>query len=261
MRIAAPLVLKTAAKPSQFIFLNIFPLTADKGSDWKTALERGKRITKVLIADSQLLFRRGLRALISGEPDLEVVGDAADIAETLLKAQQLTPDVLVLDLILLQGENQTAITALRQIKAQAGLLFLTNQDGDVELELAIAAGAQGYMLKNSTPAHLLAGIRQVVIANEQNSGMVSKIVPDLQALAAKSQAYARGPVLTAREQEVVRLLAEGHTVRETAAELSLSVKTIEAHKLNLMRKLDIHNRASLVEYAVRNGIVPVPVAC
>ena len=224
-------------------------------------MERGKRITKILIADSQLLFRRGLRALISAEPDLEIVGDAADIAETLLKTQQLGPDVLVLDLSLLQGDNQSAITALRQIKGDAGLLFLTNQDGSAELQLAIAAGAQGYMLKNSTPAHLVAGIRQVVIANEQNPGMISKIVPDLQALAAKSQAYARGPVLTAREQEVVRLLAEGQTVREVAIELSLSIKTIEAHKLNLMRKLDIHNRASLVEYAVRSGIVPVPVAC
>jgi DNA-binding NarL/FixJ family response regulator len=227
----------------------------------KTALERRKRITKVLIADSQLLFRRGLRALISGEPDLEVAGDAADMAETLLKTQQLFPDVLVVDLSLLQADDQAAITALRQVKADAGLLFLTNQDGSAELELAIAAGAQGYMLKNSTPAQLLAGIRQVVTANEQNSGMVSKIVPDLHALAATSQAYARGPVLTAREQEVVRLLAEGHTVREVAIELSLSAKTVEAHKLNLMRKLDIHNRASLVEYAVRSGIVPVPVAC
>ena len=208
-----------------------------------------------------MLFRRGLRALISAEPDLEIVGDAADIAETLLKTQQLAPDVLVLDLSLLQGDNQSAITALRQIKGDAGLLFLTNQDGSAELQLAIAAGAQGYMLKNSTPAHLVAGIRQVVIANEHNPGMISKIVPDLQALAAKSQAYARGPILTAREQEVVRLLAEGQTVREVAIELSLSIKTIEAHKLNLMRKLDIHNRASLVEYAVRSGIVPVPVAC
>lgn len=224
-------------------------------------MERRKRITKVLIADSQLLFRRGLRALISGEPDLEVVGDAADIAEILLKTQQLFPDVLVIDLSLIQADNQTATTALRQVKADAGLLFLTDQDGSAELELAIAAGAQGYMLKNSTPAQLLAGIRQVVTANEQNSGMVSKIVPDLQALAATNQAYARGPVLTAREQEVVRLLAEGHTVREVAIELSLSTKTVEAHKLNLMRKLDIHNRASLVEYAVRSGIVPVPVAC
>lgn len=223
-------------------------------------MERGKRITKILIAGNQLLFRRGLRALISAEADLEVVGDAADFTETLLKAQQLSPEVLVLDLDLIQSGDQTSLTALRQAKGSAGLLFLTNRDGSAELELAIAAGAQGYMLKNSTPAQLVAGIRQVIAADDQNSGIISRLVPDLQALAARSQAYAKGPVLTAREQEVVRLLAEGNTVREVASELALSAKTVEAHKLNLMRKLDIHSRASLIEYAVRSGIAPAPVA-
>ncbi len=223
-------------------------------------MERGKRQTKVLIADNQFLFRRGLRTLLSAEPDLELVAEAADLAETLLKTQQLSPDILVMDLGLIQADDQTALLALRQTKANAGLLFLTNQDTPEQLELAIGAGAQGYMLKNSTAAQLLAGIRQVITADDQTPGTLSRIVPDLQALAASSQVYARGPVLTLREQEVVRLLAEGHTVREVASVLLLSSKTVEAHKLNLMRKLDIHNRATLVEYAVRNGFVPTSVA-
>jgi len=197
--------------------------------------------------------------LLSAEPDFELVGEASDLAELLLKTQQLSPDVVVMDLNLIPADDQTALLAIRQTKAQAGLLFLTRQDSPEQLELAIAAGAQGYMLKNSTPPQLLAGIRQIASADDA-AGTLSRIVPDLQALAASSQAYVRGPVLTAREQEVVRLLAEGHTVREVASELLLSVKTVEAHKLNLMRKLDIHNRATLVEYAVRNGIVPAPVA-
>jgi DNA-binding NarL/FixJ family response regulator len=157
-------------------------------------------------------------------------------------------------------QDPSALVALRQTKAHAGLLFLTNEDSPELLELAITAGAQGYMLKNSTGSQLVAGIRQVVTADDQVMGTLSRIVPDLQALAASNQPYIRGPILTAREQEVVRLLAEGHTVREVASELLLSVKTVEAHKLNLMRKLDIHNRATLVDYAVRNGIVPAPVA-
>jgi DNA-binding NarL/FixJ family response regulator len=223
-------------------------------------LERGKQHTKVLIADNQLLFRRGLRTLLSTESDLEVIGEAADLAETLLKTQQLSPDVLVMDLALIQMHESSALVALRQTKAHAGLLFLTNEDSPELLELAITAGAQGYMLKNSTASQLVAGIRQVVTADDQTMGTLSRIVPDLQALAASNPPYSRGPVLTAREQEVVRLLAEGHTVREVASELLLSVKTVEAHKLNLMRKLDIHNRATLVDYAVRNGIVPAPVA-
>lgn len=223
-------------------------------------MERGKRHTKVLIADNQLLFRRGLRTLLSAEPDLEVIGEASDWAESLLKTQQLSPDVLVMDLNLIQMQDPSALVALRQTKAHAGLLFLTNEDSPELLELAITAGAQGYMLKNSTASQLVAGIRQVVTADDQTMGTLSRIVPDLQALAASNQPYIRGPILTAREQEVVRLLAEGHTVREVASELLLSVKTVEAHKLNLMRKLDIHNRATLVDYAVRNGIVPAPVA-
>jgi len=223
-------------------------------------LEHGKQIIKVLIAANQLLFRRGLRALVAAEADLEVTGEAVNIAETLQRTRELSPDVLVLDLDLIQGCDQSSLMALRQAKGSAALLCLGDQDGPAKLELAINAGAQAYMFKNSIPSHLLAGIRQVSV-EDQNAGIISRIVPDLQALAATSRVYARGPVLTAREQEVVRLLAEGRTVREVASELALSVKTIEAHKLNLMRKLDIHSRASLIEYAVRNGIVPVPATC
>jgi DNA-binding NarL/FixJ family response regulator len=105
----------------------------------------------------------------------------------------------------------------------------------------------------------LAGIRQIAISDDHNPRSLSRLVPDLQALALNNKS-ARASVLTLREQEVMRLLAEGRTVREVASELSLSIKTIEAHKLNLMRKLDIHNRSSLVEYAIRAGLIqPQPV--
>ena len=116
------------------------------------------------------------------------------------------------------------------------------------------------MLKDSTPAQILAGVRQVARgADNCDPSGLSPLIPDLQALAKSNEGYARGTVLTAREQEVMKLLAEGRTVREVAAELSLSIKTIEAHKLNLMRKLDIHNRATLVEYALDHGMIPTPV--
>jgi DNA-binding NarL/FixJ family response regulator len=152
--------------------------------------------------------------------------------------------------------------AIRQIDSSTGVLFLTQEDSPEQLELAIAAGARGYMLKNSEPRQLLAGIRQIATSDDQNPRSLSRLVPDLQALALNNK-HTRASILTLREQEVMRLLAEGRTVREVASELSLSIKTIEAHKLNLMRKLDIHNRTSLVEYAVRAGLIPsqpVPVA-
>ena len=110
------------------------------------------------------------------------------------------------------------------------------------------------MLKNSAPNQLVAGIRQVAQQDDQNNRGLSLFTADLKALA-ESNTFPRASVLTMREQEVMRLLAEGRTVREVAAELSLSIKTIEAHKLNLMRKLDIHNRASLIECAARMGLL------
>lgn len=222
-------------------------------------MTRGKRTHKILLADDHLLFRRGLRTLLSAESDLDVVGEASDVAEALATARQVLPNVLVMDLGLLCAEDEQGPLALRQIDSSTGVLFLTQEDSPEQLELAIAAGARGYMLKNSPPRQLLAGIRQIAISDDHNPRSLSRLVPDLQALALNNKS-ARASVLTLREQEVMRLLAEGRTVREVASELSLSIKTIEAHKLNLMRKLDIHNRSSLVEYAIRAGLIqPQPV--
>jgi len=206
-----------------------------------------------------LLFRRGLRTLLAAESDLEILDEASEIAETLAKMRLLSPDVLLMDLGLLESAGQQAAISIRQARPETAILFLTQEDGPEQLELAIAAGARGYMLKNSTPAQIVAGVRQIAFADDQSPQGLSKIVPDLRALAASNDGYARGVVLTSREQEVMRLLAEGRTVREVATELSLSVKTVEAHKLNLMRKLDIHNRASLVEYAMQRGLVAAQV--
>jgi len=202
-----------------------------------------------------LLFRRGLRTLLSAENDFRVVGEASDAAETLAKVRMTLPDVLVMDLSLIEDAGQQTAFALRHAHPQMAILFLTQTDGAEQLDVAVAAGGRGYMLKNSTPQQLIAGIRQVAFSDDQNNRGLSRIVPDLRALAESNDSYSRVAVLTPREQEVARLLAEGRTVREVSSELALSVKTVEAHKLNLMRKLDIHNRASLVEYAVQKGLV------
>ena len=216
---------------------------------------RGKKTSQILIADGNLLFRRGLRTLLSAESDLQVVEESSDAVDALDKVRALSPDVVVMDIALLEGDGQAAAFAIRQTQPEIALLFVTQTDTPEQLERAVNAGARGYMLKNSSPLQLLAGIRQIAFSEDSNSVGLSKIVPDLRALANSNEGYARGAVLTSREQEVMRLLAEGRTVREVAAELSLSIKTVEAHKLNLMRKLDIHNRASLVEYATQKGLI------
>lgn len=219
-------------------------------------MRRAKRVIRVLIADQHLLFRRGLHALFAAENDLQVAGEASSAAEALLQVRAMQPEVLVMDFGLVESEGQQTAFAIRQAHPSVAILFLVQDDGPAQLEMAIAAGARGYMLKSSTPAQILAAVRQVAISPEnQNPRSLSHIVPDLRALAKSNENYARGAVLTAREQEVMKLLAEGRTVREVASELSLSVKTVEAHKLNLMRKLDIHNRASLIEYAHQKGLI------
>jgi two-component system response regulator NreC len=226
-------------------------------SDWtEIALVRGKRISQILIADRNLLFRRGLRSLLSAESDFRIVDEASDATETLAKVRLTSPDVLVIDLSLIEEAGQQTAFALRHAQPEMAILFLTQTDSAEQLDVAVAAGGRGYMLKNSAPAHLVAGIRQVAFADDQNNRGLSRIVPDLRALSDSNESYSRTTTLTPREQEVARLLAEGRTVREVSSELALSVKTVEAHKLNLMRKLDIHNRASLVEYAVQKGLVP-----
>ncbi|HEX4751198.1 MAG TPA: response regulator transcription factor [Bryobacteraceae bacterium] len=219
------------------------------------SLVRAKRINHIIIADRNLLFRRGLRTLLTAESDFRVIEEASDAAEALAKVRLASPDVLVMDLTLIEDAEKSTAFAMRQCNPQMAILFLTETDNPEQLETAVAAGGRGYMLKNSSPQHLIAGIRQVAFSTEQNERGLSRIVPDLHALAETNANTSRVAALTPREQEVARLLAEGRTVREVSNELSLSVKTVEAHKLNLMRKLDIHNRASLVEYAVQKGLV------
>jgi DNA-binding NarL/FixJ family response regulator len=219
----------------------------------KTTLTRLKKINKVILADGHPLFRRGLMTLLGAEADLEVVAEVASLNEATAVAKLLSPDALVIDIDLLADCDEQTSVVLRQIATATGILFLTDQDSPERLQKAVEAGARGYMLKSSTPPQLIMGIRQIAQSEQSPQGL-SLLTPDLKALAS-SNTYPRPSVLTLREQEVMRLLAEGRTVREVATELSLSIKTIEAHKLNLMRKLDIHNRTSLIEWAVRMGLL------
>ena len=221
---------------------------------------RLKRTSQIFIADGHLLFRRGLRTLLDAESDLQVVGEAAAAVDASAQIAEARPNVLVMDVALLEGAGAQTVFAIRQTNPSLAILFLTQEDGPEQLERAIQAGGRGYMLKNAPAAQLVAGIRQVAFSDDKNAGGLSRIVPDLRALAASNERQTRTSVLTSREQEVMRLLAEGRTVREVAAELSLSIKTVEAHKLNLMRKLDIHNRASLVEYAAQQGWIAAQLA-
>jgi two-component system, NarL family, response regulator NreC len=217
-------------------------------------LTRAKRIHKIMLADGHTLFRRGLKTLLASETDLEIVAEAGNLQEAMAVAKLVAPDAIVMDLALLAQADEASTLELRQLAGSTGLLIFTEEDTPENLDKAMTAGARGYMLKNSASSQLTAGVRRVAQQDDQNGRGLSLFTSDLKALAASNN-FPRPSVLTLREQEVMRLLAEGRTVREVANELSLSIKTIEAHKLNLMRKLDIHNRTSLIECATKMGLL------
>lgn len=211
----------------------------------------------VLVADDQLLFRSGLRTLLAAERDLEVVGEASTLVEVLAKQELVAPDVIVMSTTLLAGASESERGALRDAGEKCGLVLISDPGVDSTPELMAETGAFIAISRTTPAARIITTVRQAAMREEAAPGGMTQTAAGLEALA-----KAHGPktsVLTLREQEVVRLLAEGRTVRETAAELSLSAKTIDAHKLNVMRKLDIHNRESLIQYAISQRIFnPVP---
>ena len=184
-----------------------------------------------------------------------LLDDAVNRDEVIDKVRSENPDVLAITLDLLGTEARELGYFLRKANPELSILVLTASDSPENLQQSIEAGAKGYMLKNSAPAQFVNAFRQLASSSGNGSAELSSTVPDLRALAERTPAAVRPSILTAREQEVVRLLAEGRTVKEVAHELSLSIKTIEAHKLNLMRKLNIHNRSTLIDYSVREGMV------
>jgi two-component system response regulator NreC len=208
-------------------------------------VENSNRL-RIVIADSQHFFRRGLRTVLACEPDFEIVGEAASAEECLAKTEADLPDVLVLEAGLI-GESQRNV--LRGLNPTVALLILCGESSGPDTTTFDDTN----VLKNEPPRQIAAAIRKAA-GRTQASVSPSNTSADLHALAASTSAFAVVPGLTTRENEIVKILAEGHTVREVAEDLGLSIKTVESHKLNVMRKLGIHNRAALIRYAAQHGV-------
>ncbi len=215
---------------------------------------------RCVIADDHEMLRYGVRRLLEDAPDFAVVGEASDASEALKIALEYGPDLLLLD-ISMPGMSSFEAGRLVEEGGVTRVVYLTMHEDQDTVQQALRSGASGYLLKD-TPAPLLLSALRGVYRGEQS------ISPQIQAQL-KDDAFLRTqPVrvplrrskLTLREREVMKLLAEGHTVRKVAAVLGLSVKTVEAHKFNLMRKLDIHNKAQLVTVAIQRKILPLPLA-
>jgi two-component system, NarL family, response regulator NreC len=212
---------------------------------------------RVLLTDDHMLFRQGIRTLISAEADLEVVGEAGNASDAVALAHDLRPDVVLMD-IGMQGMSSFEATRLiRKDRPETKVVFLSMYDDEDYLSECMSMGASGYILKESPAEQLLTAIREVHRGGSYLSPrLLTRLVDDFRTHG--QSGLVRQPrfgTLTKREREILKMLAEGRSVKEIAGGFDLSVKTIEAHKFNLMRKLDIHNKAQLVQYAIQKKII------
>jgi len=211
---------------------------------------------RVLLTDDHTLFRQGIKTLLSAEPGLEVVGEAGDAAEAITKTTELHPDVVLMDVSMPGLSSFEATRQMRRSRPETKVLFLTMYDDEDYLAEGMEAGASGYVLKDSPSDQLVSAISDVHRGgNYLSPRMVSHLVDDFRTRIHSAARLPRFSRLTRRELEVLKFLAEGNSVKDIARTLDLSVKTVEAHKFNLMRKLDIHNKAQLVQYAIQKKII------
>ena len=214
---------------------------------------------RVLLTDDHTLFRQGLRTLLEGEPDIEVAGEAANAADAVALAEQLRPDVVLMDIGMTGMSSFEATRQIRKERPETKILFLSMYDDEDYLAESVEIGASGYILKESPAEQLLSAIREVYRGgNYLSPRLLTRLVDDFRMQSRSPMRQPRFGTLTKREREIMKLLAEGKSVKEIATGYDLSVKTVEAHKFNLMRKLDIHNKAQLVQYAIQKKIIRLP---
>jgi DNA-binding NarL/FixJ family response regulator len=215
--------------------------------------------TRVLLTDDHALFRQGIRTLLSLESDMEVAGEATNASEAVALAHQLRPDIVLMDIGMNGMSSFEATRLIRKDRPETRVIFLSMYDDEDYLAECVEIGGSGYILKESQADQLLTGIREVGQGGSYLSPrLLTRLVDGYRALSRSPIREPRIGSLTKREREVLKLLAEGQSVKEIAGNFDLSVKTIEAHKFNLMRKLDIHNKAQLVQYAIQKKVIRLP---
>jgi len=211
---------------------------------------------KIVIAEDHTILRAGLRALLSGQNGLEVIGEAGDGREAIRKVDTLQPDLLLIDLSM---PKLNGIDAIREIKSQhpeMKIIVLTVHKSDEYIIAALKAGANGYMLKDASQNELFLAIDYVINGKTFLSPSISdKVVDAFLNTDKKDKPAAVLDNLTAREREILKLVAEGNTNKKIAEHLCISLKTVEKHRSNLMQKLDLRNTAALTAYAIAKKMV------
>jgi two-component system, NarL family, response regulator NreC len=215
---------------------------------------------RCVIADDHEMLRYGVRRLLQDAPDFTVVGEAGDAAEALKLVLEHRPDLVLLDIGMPGMSSFEAGRLIEEHCTGTRIVYLTMHEDREYVRQALCSGASGYLLKDTPAPLLLSALREVHRGGPSFSPQIQRKLKDDAILRNQAvQVPLRRSTLTRREREVMKLLAEGHTVKKAAAVLGISLKTVEAHKFNLMRKLDIHNKAQLVTVAIQKKILPLPV--
>jgi two-component system response regulator NreC len=213
------------------------------------------KTVRVLISDNHAIIRAGLRLILQTDGDFEIVGEADSSEESIDLAAQLHPDLIIMDISVPGMGGLSAIPRLREVAPEAKVLILTIHDDEDYFFQALRAGASGYVLKSASGNELLAALHLVTHGGVPvPSRLAPHLLHDFWARA-QDEEVPGFQQLSTREGEVLRLIARGRTNREIAEQLSLSVRTVERHRSSIMNKIGLQNRAELVVYAVRQGLL------
>ena len=208
---------------------------------------------RIMIAEDHETVREGIKLLINSQPDMEVIGEAGDGVTAAQRAQELLPDILLMDVSMPQATGFQATEKINQTCPQVRVLALTRHTDKAYLQQLVRAGAYGYVLKQSPSAELLRAIRAVGEGRQYLDQAMTGTVLSSYAGDRTLGDINRQPWISRREEEVLKLIGWGYSNKEIAAHLDISVKTVEAHRANAMRKLDLHSRIDIVRFALTQG--------
>ena len=215
----------------------------------------GTEKIRILVVDDHAIMRDGIRALLGLHDDLEIVGEASEGKEAIEKAQELSPDVIVMDIAMPGMDGLEATRRLRKKSPNIKVLVLTQHDNREYVLSTVKAGATGYVPKRAVGSELITAIRAVYRGESfLYPSAAAALIEDYRQQVDSVEPYDQ---LTPREREILKLIAEGHTSRDIAGALFISLKTVLGHRTKIMEKLDLHNRTELIKYAMRKGLVTI----
>lgn len=211
--------------------------------------------TRVVIADDHQLVRAGIASLLGDIPGVEVVGEASDGHEAVRLASELVPNIMFLDIAMPGMNGLEALALINEAEPAVRVIILSMNDSEEHVLRALKLGAVGFMLKDAAPEELAQAIKAINAGHTWLSAAVSKTV--ISSYVERSGADEIQSLLTVRQNQVLKMIAEGRSTKEISFALNLSVKTIETYRAQIMDKLDIHDLPGLVRYAIRQGIIPL----